>query len=85
MLRIDNFDNQEKEISIIVSPLYRNCGIGTKLLDFYFSRANNNSLTNYFAWIHVNNFGSIKLFTKFGFKIVSSENDFYLLFKDPIL
>jgi len=67
-MEIDNF---------LVNPLYRNMGIGNKLMTYLVSIAKNNNVDNITLEVRVSNMVAINLYKKYGFKDVAIRKYYY--------
>ena len=62
-------------INIVVDYNHRNKGIGSKLLEYVFSNVDN--IKKIFLEVNVNNINAIKLYKKYGFKVINVRNNYY--------
>lgn len=57
------------EISYYIAPEYQGCGVGTRLMEHVIAESRRRGLKNLMAIIFADNFGSLRLAMKHGFKI----------------
>lgn len=80
MFRVDNKSNSlnAREISILVSPNNLGSGIGSHMMNLYFSEYVSDSKYKYFARIHQDNIKSQRFFEKHNFFKFNKTNQFLL-------
>lgn len=80
MLRVDSIDSDStvREISILVNPHNLGLGIGSHMMDLYFSNYASDSTDKYFAKIHKDNIKSQRFFEKHKFFQLNEANQFLL-------
>ncbi|MDO4593812.1 MAG: ribosomal protein S18-alanine N-acetyltransferase [Tissierellia bacterium] len=63
--------------TIAVDKRYQNKKIGTKLIEHYIHLCSNNKIKKIYLEVRVKNTFAIKLYEKFGFKIVALRKNYY--------
>lgn len=77
------FVMDESELkTIAVSKEFRNKKIATEMMKFYTDYCDNSGIKKISLEANVNNIGAIKLYTNFGFKIVSRRKNYYKITND---
>lgn len=74
MVRIDELENEYKEINVLVEEEYQGQGIATQMLRDVIS---SNGPSKLIATIHEKNIASRKLFENLGFKLISKEDAYF--------
>ncbi len=63
--------------NVAVMPEYRNCGIGSKLVEILINTAIERKIIALTLEVRINNFSAQKLYTKFGFKPEGIRKNYY--------
>jgi L-amino acid N-acyltransferase YncA len=81
MFRVDSLEEIDKayEISILVSPNRLGEGIGSHMLETYFSNCAIDHSVEYFANVHRDNINSLRFFQKHRFQKINQEEQFIRL------